>query len=130
MKKTAFGLIALTAIVSFLLGLIAAGSRSGSIAVVAPPGTSSQPISISTAPVVSSSASGPAAIAPQGVGVDFSVVAARLNAAVVNVDAASRGSERPAGVPRRFQRDDDDSAPHEGSGSGFIIDHAGYILTN
>src|SRR5262249_19664839 len=33
---------------------------------------------------------------------------------------------------RRSPRDpsDDDTAPREGSGSGFIIDHNGYILTN
>src|SRR5262249_58176756 len=66
-----------------------------------------------------------------GVGVDFAVVAARLNGAVVNIDAASRGTDRPA-MSRRPPRDasDDESAPREGSGSGFIIDHNGYILTN
>ena len=62
---------------------------------------------------------------------DFSVVAARVNGAVVNIDAASRGSERTPD-PRRFQRNgaDDETAPREGSGSGFIIDQSGYILTN
>ena len=127
MKKHVFGLIVLTAVVSFLLGLIAAGSRPDGAAAtsLAPPTQSPpQPIAISTAPAV------PTAPASQTIGVDFAVVAARLNAAVVNVDAASRGSERPTGLPRRFQRDDNDSAPHEGSGSGFIIDRAGYILTN
>jgi serine protease Do len=127
MKKQLLGLIALTAVVSFLLGLIASGSRpSGTppAALASPAQPSAQPISITTAPLVAPAPS------PQNTAVDFSIVAQRLNAAVVNVDAASRGSERPAGVPRRFQRDDDDSAPHEGSGSGFIIDRTGFILTN
>ncbi len=60
-------------------------------------------------------------------------MAARLNAAVVNVDAASRGSgERGRTAPQRWSRDfgDDAGAPREGSGSGFIIDAAGYVLTN
>ena len=126
MRKHLLGLIGLTAIVSFLLGLIAAGSRPGgtSTNVFAPSAQPDpKPISISTAPVI-------APASAQGAGVDFSVVAARLNAAVVNVDAASRGSEGPTGMPRRFQREDEESAPHEGSGSGFLIDRAGFILTN
>jgi len=66
-----------------------------------------------------------------GVGVDFSVVAARVNGAVVNIDAAARGADRPM-MSRRVPREGggDDNAPREGSGSGFIIDRAGYILTN
>jgi serine protease Do len=57
-------------------------------------------------------------------------VAARINAAVVNVDAVARDDR--SRTPRRFQREmaDEHGAPREGSGSGFIIDAAGYILTN
>jgi len=63
--------------------------------------------------------------------VDFSSVASRVNAAVVNVDAATRGDGRVRPGPR-WRRDmaDDPSAPREGSGSGFLIDAHGYLLTN
>ncbi len=124
--KRSFFLVGLTAVVAFLLGLVAAGSRSAveSRGLLArPTQAESHPLTLSVAPAV---------VAPvAGSGVDFSVVAARLNGAVVNIDAASRGSERPAASPR-FQRDagDDGAAPREGSGSGFIIDQSGYILTN
>jgi serine protease Do len=64
--------------------------------------------------------------------VNFADVAERVNAAVVNIEAASRGGERrrrgpdePGDVPpREFE------LPHQGSGSGFVIDRQGYILTN
>jgi len=130
MKRQTFALVALTGVVSFLLGLVAAGTRPAGMSVNAlarPVQRDPTPLSVSVAPSVVPAASG------AGVGVDFSVVAARLNAAVVNIDAATRGAERPAGTPaRRFRSDlpDDESAPREGSGSGFIIDRAGFILTN
>jgi serine protease Do len=121
-----FFLVGLTAVVAFLLGLVAAGSRTAvesRTALALPAQTASAPLSLSMGPAV--------AVPTAGVGVDFSVVAARLNGAVVNIDAASRGTDRAA-ASRRFQRDapDDDGAPREGSGSGFIIDRSGYILTN
>ena len=124
--KRSFFLVGLTAAVAFLLGLVAAGSRStvesrGVLARSAQ--AESHPLTVSVGP--------PVTVPAAGVGVDFSIVAARVNGAVVNIDAASRGSER-ATVSHRFQRDanDDETAPREGSGSGFIIDRSGYILTN
>jgi serine protease Do len=72
------------------------------------------------------------AVVPAAGAVDFAEVAARVNASVVNIDAASRaGGERRRGLedpedraPRDFDR------PQQGSGSGFVIDRQGFILTN
>jgi serine protease Do len=124
MKRQAFLLVGLTAVVGFLLGLVASGPFKpgvrGDLPIRLPAGDS-RPLSVS----IGASTEGGAIPAA---GVDFSVVAARLNAAVVNVDAASRGSNRAA-VSRVWPADDP-STPREGAGSGFVIDPAGYILTN
>jgi len=45
------------------------------------------------------------------------------------VDTASRGADDRARFSRRFPSEDP-GTPREGSGSGFIIDASGYILTN
>jgi serine protease Do len=130
MKRHIFLLLGLTAVVAFVLGLVAAGSRSmGDTrgAMARPARTDSSPLTIT---VASEGPSNSPAVSPSH-GLDFSVVAAKLNAAVVNIDAATRGADRPAS-PRRFQRNyrDDGGGPREGAGSGFVIDAAGYILTN
>src|SRR5436190_1327611 len=99
MKRQLLLLVGLTAVVAFVLGLVAAGSRpAGEVrsAMARPASTPREPLTISVEPALTepSGASNP---------LDFSVVAAKLNAAVVNIDAASRGADRPAN-PRRFQR--------------------------
>lgn len=115
---------AFTAVVGFLIGLIVAGS---------PERTAPQPSSLRHGdgpPLAVAPATVPVVV-PAGGPVDFSAVAARVNAAVVNVDAAVRGDGRTRTGPR-WRRDiaDDPSAPREGSGSGFLIDGNGYLLTN
>ena len=127
MTKQAGALIGLTAVVSFLLGLVSAGTRPVRspyrVAPAAVEGPAPSPAS--AVPAAESS--------PPLIGVDFAAVAARLNAAVVNVDNASRAAEdRGRPFPQRYRREfgDDSNAPRSGSGSGFIIDSAGYILTN
>jgi serine protease Do len=124
MTRFAGALAAFTAVIGFLLGLIVMGSpprnargTPGLRQVDAPPVTVAAPTESA-----SHSSGGP---------VDFSAVASHVNAAVVNVDAAARGDGRSRSGPR-WRRDmaDDPSAPHEGSGSGFLIDPQGYLLTN
>lgn len=115
-------LVALVAVVAFMVGLVVAGAGmrapSGPMTVL-----SRRPASIA-APVPASAP--PVAPRPSlATGVDFAEVASRMNAAVVNVDASSRG-----GRPRRSDPDDTREGPRQGAGSGFFIDAEGHILTN
>jgi serine protease Do len=117
----------LTATIAFLVGLIVAG---GMVPAAAVSSTRSVPV------VVRKPASVP--VTP-GV-VSFADIAERLNPAVVNIDATSRGNGRlrrrfgpsfPDG-PDLFQRDvdRDRDGPRRGAGTGFVINADGYILTN
>src|SRR5262245_38051985 len=123
MKRYVWTLLAFTSVVSFLLGLVASGpgntpvpdlphrpvSLAGSASA---PGT--QPVAV-TEPIVS------------GAPVDFATVVSRLNVTVVNVDTISRDTEEGSRFvyPRRGSDE-----LREGSGSGFVIDPSGLILTN
>jgi serine protease Do len=72
--------------------------------------------------------------------VNFADIAERLNPVVVNIDASARGRRtRPPGeIPRRPEIFDDPTGerrkngetPRRGTGTGFIIDSEGHILTN
>ena len=122
MRRFTLLTIVLTSAVAFLLGVMIAGG-------------------LTPGPVVSSAPSRPATPtdlarparggAPPGA-VNFADIAERINAAVVNVDATSKTSRESR--PRRAEdfeapnRDFD--GPRQGSGSGFIIDREGFILTN
>src|SRR6185295_12610800 len=92
MKRQAFSIVGLTAVVGFLLGLVASSTlrqaTRGDLPIRLPAGES-KPLAVSMA---ASGGSG----AVSSANVDFAAVAARLNAAVVNVEAASRGSDRAA----------------------------------
>ncbi len=128
--------LALTAVVAFLVGAIVAGG------VVALGGRRRAPRQAPAPP-----ARGRASPSAPGDGslVNFADVVERLNPAVVNIDATTRGARqrrrrsaaRPPEPPDPFdgpfdfgaaRRDRD--APRRGAGSGFIIDADGSILTN
>ena len=118
MRRFTLLTVVLSSAVAFLIGLIIAGG-------------------VTPGPVVSSAPRRPAAAAaetrPAGARaaaglVNFADVAERINPAVVNIDATSKTS-------RERRRGDDldpgrDEGPRQGSGSGFLIDREGYILTN
>src|SRR5262245_53260891 len=126
-KRFTFITLALSTSVAFLVGVILAGG-------------------VSQTPVVSSASAGPRAsfdktrtvlLSSAPVVVNFADVAERINASIVNIDAASKGQANRE-TSRLLQRNLDDpldgqrdpEGPHQGSGSGFIIDREGYILTN
>jgi serine protease Do len=93
----------------------------------------------STTPRLGPARSANAATAAPAVA-SFADIAERLNPAVVNIDAVQRGNARNR---RRFgmqlpdspdlfdrQSDRDREGPRRGSGTGFLIDPSGLILTN
>jgi serine protease Do len=119
--------VLLSSAVAFLVGIILAGGTSRT------PVVSSEPVS----PGPASDKPRPARATAASAVVNFADVAERINAAVVNIDAASRlplGREsarslRP-GDPLDPRDPRDLEAPRQGSGSGFIVDRDGYLLTN
>jgi serine protease Do len=114
--------LVLSSVVAFLVGVILAGGMSRT------PIVSSEPATRPNDRAKTARAAGSSVV-------NFADVAERINAAVVNIDAASR---TPLGrFTTRTPRSDDPQdpprdidTPRQGSGSGFIIDRAGYILTN
>jgi serine protease Do len=127
MSRPSIAFIGLTGVVSFLLGLVVAGTRPPLPVSTFPPPTEANGDTNGAAPLVLSRPTQATPTGPDEV-VDFASVTARVNTAVVNVDTASRGRE-PSPQVRRYSMDDADG-PREGSGSGFIIDASGFILTN
>lgn len=116
--------LALTAAVGILVGAILAGSFALNAAVPAPAVVAPVPLGRATMPVLSAPSGGfPAS---------FADVADRANPAVVSIDVASRARRRSGALPapdngpgpRRPE------TPRRGTGTGFIIDQRGLILTN
>jgi serine protease Do len=113
--------------VTFLIGLIVAGSLTPTPAHSAP-GRKGAVVRPAKSPLASPALA------------SFAEVAERINPAVVNIDATSRGTYRdrsPSAAPRsetpgQFGRapERERQGPRRGAGAGFIIDPDGYILTN
>ena len=117
--------IGLAATISFLIGLIVAGSLTPT------PATSAPEPRLARTRAVNASAAAPALSS-------FADIAERLNPAVVNIDATmkasaptrrSSSSDGSDYFERRQPAPDRDSL-RRGAGTGFLIDPAGYILTN
>jgi serine protease Do len=119
MRRFTIVTVVLAAAVSFLVGLIIAGGLSPGPVLVSAPRSTGAPAGVKA---------GAAAAIP--LAVNFADVAEKINASVVNIDARSSGTREPR---RRSEVDLDPrefDGPRQGSGSGFIIDRAGFILTN
>jgi serine protease Do len=126
-KRFTFVTVALAASVAFLVGLIIAGALTPSAIVSSAPRLQPRGDFLRTGGMA----------APPAL-VNFADVAERINSAVVNIDATSKGGGSRDGQ-RYFRRGDDpiDSpvprdfdTPRQGSGSGFLIDSEGFVLTN
>ena len=122
LKRLPVALLGLTGTVSFLLGLVAAGSR--------PPEThtASADFARGLGPVPAPATSNPTPLVSGGLA-DFAAVAARLRPSIVNVYATARGSSDAAVTTWRYPRDTG-SEPSFKDGAGFLIQPDGYILTN
>jgi serine protease Do len=122
MRRFTLLTIALACTVTFLLGIIIAGGfTSGAIVSSAP-----------ERPPAAWELARPRRLGTIPGAVSFADVAERINPAVVNIEATSktsrdtppRGGELDSPGGREFD------GPRQGSGSGFIVDRKGYILTN
>jgi serine protease Do len=129
-RRFTFVTVALTAVIAFLVGAIFAGGGAQS--------------SVAAGPIAATAASPVGARIPAGAVplVSFADVVDRINPAVVNIDATTRGRDPrsrrnrlpdlpgpldgPSDPSQRFELD----SPRRGEGSGFIIDADGHILTN
>lgn len=132
---------ALTLIIGVLLGLILSGTAGvGRVEAPAAAGGEASAPSSETVEKLAPVAHAPL---PPGSPVNFADVAARVNPAVVNIDATSRGRRaRGTGLGDRPGRPDvgEDpfdlgrerlgETPRRGAGTGFLIDAEGHILTN
>jgi serine protease Do len=123
-RRLALVTLALCSSVAFLIGLVLAGglTRRPAGSTVATRATTEDEVR-------------PASGVRGATMVSFADVTERINAAVVNIDASA--NTPPAGSQRQLRSGSDDpeslrefDRPRPGSGSGFFIDRAGFILTN
>ena len=124
----------LTAVIGVLVGVLLSVGRPA------------RPAERSPSPTVSSASDGAPAAAEYvdtrpvpSTSLNFADIAARLNPAVVNIDATARGRRARSLIEEGGRRGPDDpfdrgsrgnDAPRRGTGTGFLIDPDGSILTN
>lgn len=120
----------LTAIIGVLLGLLLSVQR--------PPQLIAPEPAARVEPDASPAVEVPAALIAPG-SINFADIAARMNPAVVNIDATARGRRARQLVEDGGRRGSDDpftqgrrgvDMPRRGTGTGFLIDADGNILTN
>ena len=122
MRRFTLLTVVLSSAVTFLIGILIAGGLTPG------PTVASAPRRPAAAGVANEAGKRSASRVTAGV-VNFADVAERINPAVVNIDATSKTSrERRRGDELDPGRDFE--GPRQGSGSGFLIDREGYILTN
>lgn len=128
-RPFAFLTLSLTAAMAFMIGLSVAGS-------IAPAPAVSQPQAVAAPVAVAGPLAAPAASRQAAGVVNFADVAERINPAVVNIEATTRGesNRRRRLEPPPF---DEGGADRQGalavrpqSGSGFVIEANGIIMTN
>jgi serine protease Do len=124
---------ALTGIIGVLLGLLLAVPRNAGEARA--PAPTAAPTRADGAPPL---AEAPEPRAAAAGALNFADIAARMNPAVVNIDATARARRARRLLEEGGRRGADDldpgrrggEVPRRGTGTGFIIDPEGHILTN
>ena len=121
---------------AFLLGLTTANVRAPEDRPEPPPEAAAQPQPISTPPALTPAPEiSPVPAIASGL-VNFADVAARINPAVVNIEATTRGGARRRRGAEIAPFDENNPVPpapgtiRPQSGSGFVIEGDGQILTN
>jgi serine protease Do len=124
----------LTAVIGLLVGVLLSVQRP--IQPIAPAPSAGEPRSSERGPVAAEFVDTRPIPASS---LNFADIAARLNPAVVNIDATARGRRAQQLLEQGRQRGPDDpfergsrgtDAPRRGTGTGFLIDPDGLILTN
>src|SRR5688500_1987684 len=124
----------LTAIIGVLLGLLLSVPRTASVSPSREPDAAAMTDG-NPAPIAES----PAPASPSPTSINFADIAARLNPAVVNIDATARARRarrlveeggRRGGPIDPFDLGRRGDAPRRGTGTGFLIDAEGHVLTN
>ena len=127
----------LASVVGVLVGLVLAGQLTFHPAVSAGRDTPLPVVTAPSAPPVMTAVTRPASVPPS-----FADIAEKVNPAVVTVSASAHGdptdSRRPGGPepPDPFFRgpdrgpDRERRGPRRGAGTGFVVDPAGYLVTN
>ena len=125
----------LAAIIGVLVGVLVSTPRISDSAPVrqalAAPSEESNPVPVAELPSAVSTAS---------TSINFADIAARMNPAVVNIDATARtrrarrlieeGGRRGGAAGDPFDLGRRGDAPRRGTGTGFLIDAEGHVLTN